>query len=622
MKFKSLFLGMLGAAALVSCNNNEIDPNPGPNPGDVVEGLPIYATMSINAGNSKTSTYAGTSDVTASLRETQVNDVAMYIYKADASGFVPQCAVYLASIPSTNLVTMRTTSGTKKIFVAANVATNPASTAMTTTTGFNAVSSDMPLSFLLNDTLYSTGAAFGKGSFATPAKTKADGLILNFAMGDIYGTGDGTYSNASARALMTNWDGPVDDWDGGGSIFDGNCTFPLQPDVDSTASETDANNHLDIYVQRQYAKVSLKFSSTIPKTGSIAITTPTDLSSQAFAAATGQPNEGRFIPWGSATNMYWSLGNIPTAQVPFQQFDSNDGTSVRDVFYKLTNDSLSNAAHFNTWTQHYDNTRVFPMATMTSYPMPGLTVSAVKTNMTTTASNRTIMTAETATNPASNDYKYAYTLENARQHPVLKDHQTYVIVGGFYQPQSVTTDITRKAVIGNGTEPNTVATGFTWVPTPGADTLFYHSVDRVFLSGRTTLLAYYAWVKGHQIGAGGASSVPLPASTLTAADFNSDVTDAIKADMDAKSLFSYYEGQCWYRIYLQNEKATTAKKVIVARNHVYDVTISSIKGPGIADPNEIIKPGEPVLELDTYVSATINVLNWHRVEQGVDVDSN
>ena len=625
MKLKSFFLCMLGAAVFVGCNNEIDGPVGGQDgPDAVIEGLPIYASMTINAGPNQAATYAGGSEVAASTRETQVTDVAMYIYKSDPSGFIPQCAVYLANIPASNLVTMRTTSGTKKIFVAANPKTNPTSTAMVNTGTFNNVSTDMPLNFLLNDTLYSTSAtAFGKGSFATPAKTKADGLIVNFAMGSIYGDGIATttYSNTSARALMTNWDGPIDNYDSGSNPYDGNATFALKPDIDSVSSITNAHNRITINVQRQYAKISLKFASAITKTTGVSISTPQNLATDSYAAAVSENQEGRFIPWGATTNYYWSLGNIPTAQLPFQQFDANDGTSIRDVFYTLKDDSLSNAAHFNTWTRHYDNTRVFPMASVDKYPNPStpLTVSAVKANMLLT-SNRTTMTTTGATNPASADYKYAFSTENARSHAVMQDHQGYVIVGGFYQPKTVTTGIERAAIALNGIVGTTTATPFAWTPNAG-DTLYYYAPDKIFIVGKTTLLAYYAWQKKLDVTAGGEPGGTILSGNLNASHFDSSVFDAINLDIADKRLFAYFEGQCWYRIFLLNDAAQPERKVIIARNHIYDVTILSIKGPGIADPNDIINPGKPVLELDTYVTAEIVPLKWHRVEQGVDVDN-
>ena len=635
MKFKSLFLGMLSAAVLVSCNNDVID-NGSVEQGEVVEGLPIYATMSLNAGPTGAGTYSGADKVEASTRETQVSDVAMYIYKSDASGFVPQCAVYLPALTGAGLsgtVTMRTTSGKKKIFVAANPKTNPTSTSMVDTDGFGTASKEMALTFKLNDTLYSTSAtAFAKGNFATPAKTKADGLIVNFAMGSIYGggvAGDAAYAGGTnMRALMTNWDGPIDHLDGGAGAdsFDGNASFTLSPDIDSVSSMNGtsiAQNHIQINIQRQYAKVSFKFGSVNKTT--VAVTTPANLSTDAYVAAAGQSQEGRFIPWGSGATYRWSLGNIPTAQVPFQQFDKEDGATIRDVFYLATDDSLSNSNHFAKWTQRYDNTRVFP-SSMNSYPSNALTVTDVKTTMLNGA-NSTTMTPTGASVPggSSSTYNYAYTTENARQHPVLKDHQTYAIVGGFYQPKTVTTQLIRKAIASNGLEQTITADNFSWTPSstmnPQTDTLYYVAADRVFISGRKTLQAYYAWVKKVNVNAGGEPGGVINSET-SSITYDASVEAAIQADIAAKDLIMYFQGQCWYRVYLVNDGAKDPKdKALVARNHIYDVTITAIKGPGIGNPNDIIIPGEPVLELDTYVDATIVPLPWHRVTQGVEVDN-
>jgi len=631
MKFKSLFLGMLGAAAIVSCNNDVIDsPSVDNGSGNVVEGIPVYASLSINAG-AMVGTYAGGNEVTTSSREALVKDVAMYIYKSDASGFVPECAVYVADIASDKVVTMRSTSGKKKIFVAANPRTNLTTTSLVETVT-SASSANLAVGFLLNDTLFSTGAAtIGKGVPTTAAGTKADGLIAHFANGSIYGDGVATtFVNGSANPLMTNWDGRIDELDGGGTPYDGNASFTLYPDIDSVSSRTDANNAITINVQRQYAKISLKFGS-IAKTSGLTVPGGMNLSTDGYAAAVGQSQEGRFIPWGSATTYRWSLGNIPTAQVPFQQFDANNAQAVRDVFYTRTDDSLQfaatkspNPAGYANWVKRYDNTRVFP-SSMTSYPMPSMTVSQVRTTMnsgTGNTANYTEMTTTGATDPTSAAYKYAYATESARQHPVLKDHQMYAIVGGLYQPKSVIKNIIRRAIPENGTDPAIVFDNYTWTPAAN-DTLYYVASDRVFISSWKTLLAYYAWVgKKADIYAGGTGGGTVDSETLNPGDYDAAVINAINVDRVDDNLYAYFEGQCWYRIYLQNDAAVDpSQKVSILRNHIYDVTITAIKGPGIADPNDIIIPGEPVLELDTYVSATVNVLKWHRVTQGVDVDN-
>ena len=623
MKLKSLFLCMLGAAVFVGCNNEIDGPNNGPEP-EVIEGLPIYATMTLNF-KSEANTYAGSEDVIATTDEKKIADAAMYIYRVDAAGSVPQCAVYLTSVPTINtterVITMKTTSGRKKIFVTVNTKSNPAGLSMTTTTGFNAVSElmDPSTSFpVLNNALYSSGASVVLSPM-TPSKSRADGLIRNLAMNDLYGTGAGTYSGSSSSGqLMSNWDGPSDVAASPGTVFVNTCEYTLAADVDSVSSQNHATNKVIIRVQRAFAKVSLKFKSTIEGTAGVVPARPAGLSSKVITAAKDQTYEGKFYVWGNGVNAFWSLGNIPTATLPFQQY--NNG-SVRDVYSDLKDDSLKNPAHFTAWTQHYDNNRVFPMSGLTKYPAENtsiLSVTNVKANMTTTG-NYTNLTAGTALQGA---YNYAYTTENARQAPVLKDHQSYVIVGGFYQPKNVITSVIRAAVASNDPtyELNNGGAEFSWIPNNG-DTLYYVADDKVFIVGKLNLLGYYAWAPSqrHDRTAGGSPGGTIPASTLPITAFNQDVADEINKDIDAEVLASYFEGQCWYRIYMINEGAAAQNdKVIVARNHIYDIQITALKGPGIANPDKIIIPGEPVIEPDTYVTAEIVILNWHKVGQDAE----
>ena len=659
MKLKLLFLGMLGAALMVSCNNDVIENGGGnTNPDAPQEGLPVYASMSIKLGNGA-NTYAGGGDVASSANEAQLKDVAMYVYKSDASGTTPQCAIYIAAIGTSgangenNTVTLKTTSGTKKIFVAANVKSNPTTTDMVTTAGLGVVSSTLtPTAVALNATLYSTSAT----AFSTTAPTAtiyadvADGLIKNFAMSDIYGTGLGTYSTASAHApFMSNWDGPDDEATAPGTTNLTSASFNLYPDIDSVGSRPtfpsptyDANkNQLNIYVQRAFAKVSLKFG--FAATNLNAPTVPAGLVNKYYGAAVGEDSEGRFFPWGTGTSAVWSLGNITTAELPFQQYING---IPQDMFYLNTNDSVPQTAAAypaNLWLRHYDNTRVFPFsATLNTYPNDNIKVTNTKSTMTLSGNSQTFTADNEATQTS---YNYAYAIENARRDPVVHDHETYVVVGGFYQPKKVLTSINRSKVNTNapvfgyngavltGTEsPGASVSGvdYSWVPAAG-DTLYYVADDKIFISGKANLVAYYAWATTQMVDqtAGDAWLLANPlapavtaAAVYAAGEFDPAVAVAINAEMTNDILFAYFEGQCFYRIFIVNDSApTSAVKVSVLRNHIYDVKISSIKGPGISDPNKIIIPGKPVLEQDTYVSATINVLKWHKVDQSKDVDN-
>jgi hypothetical protein len=86
-------------------------------------------------------------------------------------------------------------------------------------------------------------------------------------------------------------------------------------------------------------------------------------------------------------------------------------------------------------------------------------------------------------------------------------------------------------------------------------------------------------------------------------------------------LQAYYKGQCFYRINVKDDTAVEdANKFLVRRNHIYNINVTKFNGPGIGNPGSIVTPN-PALppgelgEADTYVTATINVLPWHRVNQ-------
>jgi hypothetical protein len=661
MKIKSLFLGMLATAALVSCNNNAIEGEGPDNNSNVIEGIPIYTTMTLNLnpGNDVKPkrgaiTYA---DVNSSAHEAQVKDAALYIYKRDASGTTPECAVFLSSLNSSvsptpangdyYTVTLKTTSGNKKIFVAANIKAHSTAVDMVAVTGLGIVSGDWTTTAVdLNKTLYSTSAT----AFSTTAPSSlsfatyidpADGLIKNFAMEDIFGTGGGTYTGGSSYApFMSNWDGT-------GTT----ANVTLLADVDSASSiPSDLNNPSPTYnasknqfsigVQRAYAKVSLKFGfgATTPNQPDVPVR-PSNLAGKYYPAALNDDAEGRFFPWGTSPNAVWALGNITTAELPFQQYVNG---VVQDPYYLNSDDSI---IHVDKWFLHYDNTRVFPFSSsITTYPHPGITVVSTKTNILATTNNQNF-TSDNSTTQAS--YNYAYATENARLNPVAQDHAPYVIFGGFYQPKNVLTSINRANVSSNapvlgfndagltGSEipgSSVPGTAYKWVPSVG-DSLYYIADDKIFIKGKDNLMAYYAWARKENPTAGDTWLATHQGQTITAAavytynlgsgaEFGPAVVTAINDDIKDKKLYAFFEGQCFYRVFIQNATSvSSADRVAVLRNHIYDIKITSIKGPGIADPNQILIPNTPVLEQDTYVSATINVLPWHIVDQDAEADN-
>lgn len=87
----------------------------------------------------------------------------------------------------------------------------------------------------------------------------------------------------------------------------------------------------------------------------------------------------------------------------------------------------------------------------------------------------------------------------------------------------------------------------------------------------------------------------------------------------------YANGQTYYYIDIKHLGADEAKpaRYGIVRNHIYDIEIQSIKGygtPVFIPGGNIVVPETPIEEDEgVYVAATINVLSWRVVKQGVDI---
>ena len=623
MKFKLFFLGMFAAAAMISCNNDVIGGSDD-DPTSVPEGIPVYASINFVVDNGL-GTYAGESEEPGIGDELLINNGAMYVYKANME---PQAAAYIASFTGTGdrKITLKATSGVKKIFVAANIAQSTGNLVSISTTNFAT-----PFT-TLNNPLYSTSAtAWNTTKGTVGITTKADGLIVGLAKGETYGTATASYSGSN-NMLMTNWDGPDDVATAGPGltyINKATCEFKLYPDVDSLKSHNhsgvgagaDSVNHFNINVQRAFAKVSVELATTL---STVTFTPLANHSNLTYVAGdSAQGNIGVFQPWSGVTagggTPIWSLGNIPKETLPFQMFISD---IVRDLNYDAKDDSIRN--HFAKWVTRYDNTRVFP-TTMTSYPdFVNITTPAVRNVMCTSTPTLNYTQVTTGTGA---DTKFAYTIENARLNAVTHDYGTFIVIGGRYTPSKVITNIVRAAVtsnsplvyINNSTDHTVPGLDYSVSLTADNDTLFYIPTEKVFIKGRDNLLAFYAWVKGVQPGAD-----PTDFHGNGIVPFDTDVFSAVNNGLlyPNPKIYAYAGGQCWYRVFLRDGKAKAEDVNAVRRNHIYAVQIQKIKGPGIANPNYILIPDEPIEELDTYVTANIKTLPWHKVEQVTDVDIN
>lgn len=89
----------------------------------------------------------------------------------------------------------------------------------------------------------------------------------------------------------------------------------------------------------------------------------------------------------------------------------------------------------------------------------------------------------------------------------------------------------------------------------------------------------------------------------------------------------YKDGMCYYFVEIDHtpvaaDRGYTGTKEFkgVVRNHIYDLTLNSIKGVGtnVFDPEQIIIPQKPDEDELWYLAAKINVLSWRIVNQNVD----
>ena len=96
----------------------------------------------------------------------------------------------------------------------------------------------------------------------------------------------------------------------------------------------------------------------------------------------------------------------------------------------------------------------------------------------------------------------------------------------------------------------------------------------------------------------------------------------------------YKDGKCYYFVNIDQTSVANERKATgasdaaahtydgVVRNHIYDLTLSSIKGIGtpVFDPDDIIIPERPDVENLYYLAAQINVLAWKVVSQTVNFE--
>jgi len=634
MKLKLFFLGMFAAAFFMSCNNEMIEDGPA-NSKDIVEstGKTTYFSLELPK---KAPTYAGESILKGHADESNVGNVGVFIYRMDiAQNTFPENYAFLAT--ATTPVTLKTTDGTKKVFVALNIGQSVTTTffgpALTAATIPDEGDSYSVALNTLNRIIWADGIT-GWDDTAPAGESSSNGLILALAGGNMVFANGLLALNASTPVIgdaaatgrfytMSNWDNTEPDTvPGSMPEYVSTCQFTFLADIPKDTAIAGLKNAVTISVQRAVAKTTLKFASSLeyPAAGGFS-----------YLSDGNEGDKGFFTPWNAnATNKgYFAAGNINKETTIFQKFDNG---SVSDDNYNYINCDPGAAGGNTDWYINFDNLRVFGTGNL--YKTSGNTVTNVLNAMSGSQG--------TEANSRQLGVDTLYLTENAQSFPAgYQDNSSFLVVGGRYNPRRWISSLQQASVVTNppiiacngeaipsGTPSGTIIPGtdYALVPYPGsatgvsADTIYYHIGWKLFFYGKENLYKYYAWVEKKDTDTPNTPPTSYGPGTNPNPETSADVVDAINLDFSNKTLVAYFQGNCFYRIFINDINAARInERVLVRRNHVYDVNITKILGPGIADPNDIIVPGKPVLPVDTYISITIEIQDWHKVTQDEEV---
>ncbi len=93
------------------------------------------------------------------------------------------------------------------------------------------------------------------------------------------------------------------------------------------------------------------------------------------------------------------------------------------------------------------------------------------------------------------------------------------------------------------------------------------------------------------------------------------VDSVVGTDQEA---VEFVDGVCYYPVWLRNPNSGNENQYTVKRNSYYKITINSVAGAGVPDPDEAIDPEIP-LDNQVSIGVTISVTNWTEIsdEQGI-----
>ena len=618
---------MFVVASLTSCDNivedgisNDFD--------DTSTGKPTYVALDLST---KPNTYAGETSLKGFADEKNIANVAVFIYKWDGANANPEQYALVTSAP-TNPILLKITSGTKKVFVAANIGTT-SSTLLSSAIPFNSTTLDEGNAFSipfnqLNAVIWSSGATSPGWSFSAPVsgaeEGSANGLIKalaggtsNFSEGLLALTPT-TATSVGRHYLLSNWDNSIDDIVSDNSAdYASTCVFTFAPDVPKYDAMAGTSNAVTINVQLALAKATMKFDASLLHTDGYS-----------YLSDGSDGDKGFFTPWNAATGVpgIFTAGNINKETTVFQKFFA--GSVVDDNYNHINSDPVVSN---DEWYKNFDNTRVFGTG------KKFLTSANTLTNI------YNAMTGSQAGEPNSVrlGMDTLYLTENAQEFSAgYIDNSTYLIVGGKYNPKRWISSLEQAAVVINDpiiafngatippfTPPGAVFPGTDYAPvvynaSPSSnDTLYYLEYQKLFIHGKENLCKYYAWVLKKDtdtpynpgVGLYGVGTSPTPETSAA-------VIDAINLDIASEIIIGYYQGNCFYRVFIFDTDAVISnERVLVRRNHSYDVIISKILGPGIGESLRLLPPPVHVLPTDSYGAFSISIMDQHKVTQWVEV---
>lgn len=116
-----------------------------------------------------------------------------------------------------------------------------------------------------------------------------------------------------------------------------------------------------------------------------------------------------------------------------------------------------------------------------------------------------------------------------------------------------------------------------------------------------------------------------PASEIPSADWAKTVEDILNGEkgfnIAKKELVCFNNGMCYYQVPIKHNQAAGEVTYGTVRNHIYELTLSNIAkiGNPVFKPEEklVLIPGE---EKDYYVSAELKILKWRVVTQDVVIE--